>query len=139
MRLLQNGVLTNDAGTKLQGFKNPDNSDSFFVTMDTAPLNMTTKSIVLNGAVAGENSGWLPTAAYPERLGYALDSGSTTTTFSIDISANGITSLSQAFTGSWASSTLAEISPPLLFSDINAKYFRINVLTGGPISFIRGV
>lgn len=139
MRTLINGILTNDAGTKLQGFKNPDNTDSFFALTDTAPFNLTSKTQILNGASAGTDSGWLPMASYPERLAYALDSGSTTTTFSIDISADGVTSLGQAFTGSYASSATSEITPPLIFSSVAAKYFRISVLSGGPISFIRGV
>jgi hypothetical protein len=97
------------------------------------------KQEILSGASAGTNSGWLPVAAYAERLAYSLDSGTTSTTFSVDFSADGVTSLGQAFTGSYASSSIAEVTPPILFSDIRAKFFRITVNTGGPISFLRGV
>ena len=47
---------------------------------------------VLSAASAGQDSGWI---AYTPgmRLAYALDSGSTTTTFSVDISNDGSTSL----------------------------------------------
>jgi hypothetical protein len=93
---------------------------------------------ILNGATAGQDSGWLPLSGAPERLMYALDSGTTTTTFSIDISADGVTSLGQAFTGTWASSTEAQISQQLMYSNPQARYFRFNVLSGGPLSVARG-
>lgn len=89
---------------------------------------------ILSGATAGQDSGWV---VYTPgmRLTYALDSGSTSTTFSVDISADGSTSLGQAYTGSWASSTAAESSGPIWLTNPQAKYIRINVLSGGPISF----
>lgn len=90
---------------------------------------------VLNGANAGQDSGWVPYAP-GMRLAYALDSGSTSTTFSVDISADGSTSLGQAFTGTWASTT-AEISPPIWLSNPAARFIRFNVLTGGPLSVVR--
>ena len=93
---------------------------------------------ILQSASAGDSSAWLPIAPYPERLAYSLDSGTTSTTFSIDISEDGSTSLGQAFTGSWASSTLAEITYPILYTDVRARYFKITVNTGGPITFLRG-
>jgi len=98
-----------------------------------------TNLVIINGGVAGSKSGWIPKSPFSERLAYALDSGSTTTTFSIDISDDGITSLAQAFTGSYASSSLIEVTPPLSFSNPLAKYYQVNILTGGPITFIRGV
>lgn len=90
---------------------------------------------VLSAASAGQDSGWI---AYTPgmRLAYALDSGSTTTTFSVDISNDGSTSLGQAFTGTWASTT-AEISPPIWLTNTQARYIRFNVLSGGPLSVIR--
>jgi len=96
------------------------------------------RSAILNGASAGADSGWLPLAEYPERFVYQLDSGTTATTFSIDISADGVTSLGQAFTGTYASSTVAEITFPLMFSNPLAKFFRWNVVSGGPLSVSRG-
>jgi hypothetical protein len=90
---------------------------------------------ILNAATAGQDSGWI--TYYPGmRLAYALDSGSTATTFSVDISADGSTSLGQAFTGTWASTT-AEISPPIWLSNPAARFIRFNVLTGGPLSVVR--
>jgi len=130
-------LLYTDDGNKIIGYKSPDNSDTFFTTSASAPLDMTAQ--VLAGAVAGANSGWIPKAPYPERLAYSLDSGSTTTTFSIDVSADGVNFLAQAFTGSYASSAIAEVTPPLSFSNVQARFYKINVLSGGPISFIRGV
>lgn len=94
---------------------------------------------ILAGASAGADSGWLPINAAPERFAYQLDSGSTTTTFSIDISADGVTSLGQAFTGTWASSSSAEITPQIMFSNPLAKFFRWNVVSGGPLSVNRGM
>ena len=90
---------------------------------------------ILNGASAGQDSGWV---AYTPgmRLAYALDSGSTSTNFSVDISADGSTSLGQAFTGTWAATT-AEISPPIWLTNTQARFIRFNVLTGGPLSVIR--
>jgi hypothetical protein len=93
---------------------------------------------ILNGASAGTDSGWLPLSANPERFVYQLDSGTTTTTFSVDISADGVTSLGQAFTGTWAASASAEITFPLMFSNPLAKFFRWNVVSGGPLSVSRG-
>lgn len=92
---------------------------------------------ILEGAVAGRDSGWLPLIGGGFRLAYALDSGTTSTTFSVDISADGVASLAQAFTGSWASSTLYEDTGERLVSNVNAKYFRFNVLSGGPLSVKR--
>lgn len=94
---------------------------------------------ILNGASAGSDSGWLSISKAPERFAYQLDSGSTATTFSVDISADGVSSLGQAFTGTWASSVLAEITFPIMFSNPLAKFFRWNVLSGGPLSVSRGV
>jgi hypothetical protein len=90
---------------------------------------------ILNAATAGQDSGWI--TYYPGmRLAYALDSGSTSTTFSVDISNDGATSLGQAFTGTWAATT-SEISPPLYLTNTQARYIRFNVLTGGPLSVIK--
>ncbi len=90
---------------------------------------------LLSAASAGQDSGWL--TYYPGmRLAYALDSGSATTTFSVDISADGSTSLGQAFSGTWASTT-AEISPPIWLTNPAARYIRFNVLSGGPLSVIK--
>lgn len=94
--------------------------------------------LVLNGATAGQASAWLPIAAYDERLIYQLTSGSTLTQFAIDVSADGVTSLGQAFTGTWQSSTVARRTRAIAFSHPLARYFRISILAGGPISFARG-
>jgi len=96
------------------------------------------KAVILNGATAGQDTGWLPVSSSPERFVYQLDSGTTTTTFSVDISADGVTSLGQAFTGTWSSSALAEITFPIMFSHPLAKFFRWNVVSGGPLSVSRG-
>ncbi len=90
---------------------------------------------VLDAATAGTSSAWIPYVP-GMRLAYALDSGSTSTNFSVDISADGSTSLGQAFTGTWANTT-AEISPPIWLSNPAARFIRFNVLTGGPLSVIR--
>lgn len=96
------------------------------------------KKVVLNGATAGQDSGWLPVSASPERFTWQLDSGSTSTQFTVDISADGVTSLGQAFTGVYASSTVAETSAPISFSNPQAKFFKFTVVSGGPFSVIRG-
>lgn len=93
---------------------------------------------VLDGATAGVSSAWFPYIP-GMRLAWQLDSGTTSTTFSIDISADGVTSLGQAYTGVWASSTVAEISPPLYLTNPLARFIRFNVLTGGPLSVDRSV
>lgn len=92
---------------------------------------------ILNGAVAGQDSGWLPLSGSKVRFAYALDSGSTTTTFSVDISSDGSTSLGQAFSGTWASSTQWEDTLERPISNVAATHFRFNVLTGGPLSVKR--
>ncbi len=92
---------------------------------------------ILSAASAGSDSGWLPIAPSPERLLYQLDSGSTTTGFAVDISADGATSLGQAFTGTWASSTTAYITGLISYSNPLATYFRVTVTSGGPLSMQR--
>ena len=87
----------------------------------------------LNAASAGVTGAWIPYVA-GMRFAYALDSGSTTTTFSIDFSADGVASLGQAFTGTWASSSAAEFTPPIYLTNALARFVRFNVLTGGPLS-----
>jgi len=90
---------------------------------------------ILNGATAGQDSGWIPYIP-GMRLAYALDSGSTSTNFSVDASASsdGSTLPWQAFTGTWSSSSAYEISPPIYLSNQAARFIRFNVLTGGPLS-----
>lgn len=88
---------------------------------------------ILAGATAGQGSGWIPYVA-GMRLAYALDSGTTSTGFSVDISADGSTSLGQAFTGTYASSTAYETTPPIWLSNQAARFIRFNVLSGGPLS-----
>jgi len=92
---------------------------------------------ILSGASSGTDSGWLPISLAPERLLYQLDSGSTPTTFAVDISADGVTSLGQAFTGAWSRSDIAYITGLISYSNPLAKYFRLTVLTGGPLSMQR--
>lgn len=93
---------------------------------------------VLNGATAGQSSAWLRIGLFPERYAYQLDSGSTSTQYAIDISEDGATSLGQAFTGTWARSDLAYITGLISYSNPRAKYFRVTVISGGPLSFSRG-
>lgn len=107
--------------------------------IDGKAVNVLPRTPILAGASAGADSGWLPMSAAPERFAYQLDSGSTATTFSVDISADGVSSLGQAFTGTYASSTVAEITFPIMFSNPLAKFFRWTVLSGGPLSVSRGV
>lgn len=121
--------LTED-GDKINGATNPDGTTKYIGNP---------KEEMLVGASVGDSSSWLPVATYPERWTYKLDSGSTSTTFSIDFSADGLTSLGQAFTGSYSSSSVAEITPPILFTDVRALFFKITVNSGGPITFARGV
>jgi hypothetical protein len=92
---------------------------------------------ILEGASAGADSGWIPMGAYGERFIYQLDSGSVSTGFTVDISVDGVLSLAQAFTGTWASSSLAEITPPLYFSNPLAKFIRWSVTSGGPLTVAR--
>lgn len=99
---------------------------------------LASKDEILSAANAGASSAWVPYVA-GMRLAYALDSGSTSTQFSVDISADGITSLGQAFTGSWASSSVAEITPPLYLTNPQVAFIRFNVISGGPLSVKRNV
>jgi hypothetical protein len=98
---------------------------------------LVTKDEIVSGASAGTSSLWIPYAA-GMRLAYALDSGTTATTFSLDISVDGTTSLGQAFTGTWASTT-AEITPPIWLTNPNVRFLRFNVLTGGPLTCLRNI
>lgn len=93
---------------------------------------------ILSGAEAGVSSAWIPYNA-GMRLAYALDSGSTSTNFSLDFSADSSgSSPSQAFTGTWASTT-AEVAPPIYLTNPNARFIRFNVLTGGPLTVLRNI
>jgi hypothetical protein len=99
--------------------------------------SVSARSSILSGASAGADSGWLLIGPHAERLLYQLDTGTTTTGFTVDISIDGVTSLGQAWTGTYNSSTVAEFSPPMWFTNPLAKYFRVTVTSGGPISFAR--
>lgn len=103
----------------------------------TAVLTGAARRQILAGGTAGQNSGWIPLAPYAERFLYQLDSGTATTGFSVDISADGVTSLGQAFTGTWDKSAVAEITPQLSFANPQAKFLRFNVVSGGPLSVYR--
>jgi hypothetical protein len=96
------------------------------------------RELILNAASSGAATAWLPISPNPERLIYQLTTGSTSTGFTVDISANGVTSLGQAFTGTWASSTTAYITGLINFSNPLARYLRVTVTSGGPISMARG-
>jgi len=122
-------ALTED-GEKINGAINPDGTTKYIGNP---------KEEMLVSASSGDASQWLPVATYPERWTYKLDSGSTSTTFSVDYSSDGLTSLGQAFTGSYSSSSVAEMTPPILFTDVRALFFKITVNSGGPITFARGV
>lgn len=134
------GVLTPDfVGQRCQDTV----TGVFYVATTTSssgwvPTSSLARTAILSGASAGTSTAWLSISDAPERFAYQLDSGSTTTTFSVDVSADGSTSLGQAFTGTYASSSVAEITPLIMFSAPTAKYFRWNVLTGGPLSVSRG-
>ncbi len=121
--------MATDASGNVTGLVGPDGSG--------LPV-FTTRTPIIQGGSAGATSGWLPISSNPERFLYQLDSGTTATTFSVDISADGVTSLGQAFTGTWASSSQAHITPPLMFSNPQARFFRWNVVSGGPLSVFRG-
>lgn len=131
-------VLTPSSASAVNTFVDPVTGGKGLL-FDGVALSILPRSPVLNGASAGTNSGWLPLATAPERFAYQLDSGSTVTGFSIDISADGVSSLGQAFTGTYDSSAVAEITFPIMFSNPLAKYFRWTVLSGGPLSVSRGV
>ncbi len=134
------GALTWDptpAGGALstaRGAPNPTADGSALNAAEVAGVRaLVSGAWILNGATAGQDSGWV--AYIPGmRLAYALDSGTTSTTFSVDISADGVSSLAQAFTGTWASSTLFEITQPIWLLNQAARFIRFNVLTGGPLS-----
>ena len=102
------------------------------------PLVGNRAAVILDSASAGASTAWLPISPNPERLMYQLDSGTTSTQFAVDISADGSTSLGQAFTGVWSRSDLAEITPPIMFSNPLAKFFRVTIVSGGPITVARG-
>jgi hypothetical protein len=125
-------ALIFDTNSNLVGIKNPRSVGN---DLNVSSLVSGAGNPVISAAAAGQDSGWIPYVP-GMRLAYALDSGSTTTTFSVDISADGSTSLGQAFTGTWASTT-AEISPPIWLTNTRARYIRFNVLSGGPLSVIR--
>ena len=123
----------------VKGKRNSVTGGNELSVADGSTVSIGARQPVLNGASAGTDSGWLPLAQAPERFAYQLDSGTTTTGFSVDISADGSTSLGQAFTGTWSSSTVAEITFPIMFSNPLAKFFRWTVMSGGPLSVTRGV
>jgi hypothetical protein len=125
-------ALIFDTNSNLVGIKNPRSVGN---DLNVSSLVSGAGNPVISAAAAGQDSGWIPYVP-GMRLAYALDSGSTTTTFSVDISNDGVTSLGQAFTGTWASTT-AEISPPIWLTNTQARYIRFNVLSGGPLSVIR--
>lgn len=104
---------------------------------ELALVGLDAKKQILAGASAGQNSGWQRISPNPERLLWQLDSGAVNTQFAVDVSADGDNSLGQAFTGSWSSSTVAEFSPPLQFTNPQARYFRVTVISGGPFSVYR--
>lgn len=108
---------------------------------------------ILIGGVAGQSSAWLPFMPGMS-IGFGLDSGSTSTIWSIDISFNGQTSVAQAWTdswdrpaGTWLKSPPMYLAPTLLSqyiaavnsgADVNL-FFRFNVVSGGPLSVIRNI
>ena len=96
------------------------------------------RQLILNAASSGAATAWLPISPNPERLIYQLTSGSASTGFAVDISADGVTSLGQAFIGTWARSDLAFITGLISFSNPLARFFRVTVTSGGPISMARG-
>jgi len=87
------------------------------ILISGAVINVSPRAVILSGATPGTSSGWIPISFAPERFAYQLDSGSVVTGFSVDISSDGTTSLGQAFTGTWASSTVAELTFPIMFSN----------------------
>lgn len=138
--VFQNYVLSSQGGVAFDSSSNGGKVDGIVNTDGTIVPIINLKYPILEGASAGTASEWLPISPFPERLAYALDSGSTSTTFTIDVSADGgVTTLSQAYTGSYASSSVAEITFPIQYSAITATHFKITVTAGGPITFLRGV
>lgn len=138
--VFQNYVLSSQGGVAFDSSSNGGKVDGIVNSDGTIVPIINLKIPVLEGASAGTASEWLPISPFPERLAYALDSGSTSTTFTIDVSADGgVTTLSQAYTGSYASSSVAEITFPIQYSAITATHFKITVTAGGPITFLRGV
>lgn len=138
--VFQNYVLSSQGGVAFDSSSNGGKVDGIVNSDGTIVPIINLKYPILEGASAGTASEWLPISPFPERLAYALDSGSTSTTFTIDVSADGgVTTLSQAYTGSYASSSVAEITFPIQYSAITATHFKITVTAGGPITFLRGV
>ena len=117
-------ALIFDTNSNLVGIKNPRSVGN---DLNVSSLVSGAGNPVISAAAAGQDSGWIPYVP-GMRLAYALDSGSTTTTFSVDISADGSTSLGPALTGT---------SPPIWLTNTQARYIRFNVLSGGPLSVIR--
>ena len=135
-------LLVNDDDDHLYGYRLSDGTEVRIGTSRpdnaAAVVGAVGRFDVLNGATAGQSSAWLRIGPFSERYAYQLDSGSTSTQYAIDISEDGVTSLGQAFTGTWARSDLAYITGLISYSNPRAKYFRVTVISGGPLSFSRG-
>ena len=128
--------VINDANGQIAGVQGPTSNVQvpFMTPAQTAATQaLVSAPWILNGASAGQDSGWIGYVP-GMRLAYALDTGTTATTFSVDISSDGSTSLGQAFTGTYASSSAYEITPPIWLSNQAARFIRFNVRTGGPLS-----
>lgn len=105
---------------------------------------------VLNGASVGASSQWFPFRDL-DRIAFALDSGSTSTTASVDYSFDGgQTTAGQAYTLATSSSTAFEtgymqLSPYFIglaraardAGTFTGYYARVTVLTGGPLSVFK--
>lgn len=123
--------IVDPASGRILGYRGPRDTER-------PDIGSPARELILNAASAGVDSGWLPISPAPERLVYQLTSGSTSTGFTVDISADGATSLGQAFTGTWARSDLACITGLISYSNPLARFFRVTVTSGGPISMARG-
>ncbi len=93
--------------------------------------------ILSAGTPSTSDTGWLPIAPWAERLLHTLDSGSAATQYAIDFSADGVNSLGQHSTWTWSSSSAYERTWPLTFDNPQARFFRVTVLSGGPLNVWR--
>lgn len=97
------------------------------------------RRMVLESAMPGATTGWMPIAGGGERFAIQLTSGSAATQLILDGSVDGQTTSAQIGTASHASSTQALITPPIRVNDANIQFLRWTVISGGPVNVARGI
>lgn len=145
------GNLHDQDTGKLVGYRNPVTGKD--ESLDAASVQaLVSRDWILNGANVGASSAWVPFAP-GQRIAYALDSGTTSTTATVDYSFDGGASVAgQAYTISYASSTAFEVGALLVSAYfiglVNAAkqagaftgyFFRVTVTGGGPLSVLNNI